>query len=235
MITYRQPFKGDYPITQRYGELIPDVTYKDRPHTGIDYACPVGTGILASADGNVKYSGYEKTGYGNWIVIEHEKGKCTLYAHLSERNVFENQKVRQGDVIGLSGSTGNSTGPHLHFEARRVWCDWRSHFDPMELPLQNFADPQPVGKSDKLKEPEQLKENVVIACPDGARVFNPDWSMRYVGFPQGTRLHFTGKTAKRPGFPDLTYCEVYEEPRKFYVAVHNNDTQILDNQPMTND
>ena len=150
MQTYRQPFKGDYPISQGYGELIPGVTYKDRPHTGIDYACPVGTEILASADGIVKYSGYEKTGYGNWIVIEHEKGKCTLYAHLSERNVFANQKVRQGDVIGLSGNTGNSTGPHLHFEARRVWCDWRSHFDPMSLPLMNVFEKSEIGnqKSD---------------------------------------------------------------------------------------
>lgn len=228
-MSYRQPFVGDYPITQRYGEIIAGVTYKGRPHTGIDYACPAGTPILASADGIVRRSAFDGGGYGKYVTIEHGSGAATLYAHLNSRDVIEGQCVKQGDVIGLSGSTGNSTGPHLHFEARRAWGDWRSHFDPMELPLQNFADPQPVGKSDKLKEPEQLKENVIVACPDGARVFNPDWSMRYVGFQQGTHLHFTGKTVKRPGFPDLTYCEVYEEPRKFYVAVHDGRTQILDN------
>lgn len=225
-MSYRQPFAGDWPITQRFGEKDTD----PEGHTGIDYACPIGTSILASNDGVVKFAGYDRTGYGNCVIIQHNDTKATLYAHLSTIKVAVNQHVRQGEKIGESGNTGNSTGPHLHFEARRVWNIFRKEsFDPMELPLQNFADPQQFGKAEQLKEPDQLKENVVIACPDGARVFNPDWSMRYVGFPQGTRLHFTGKTAKRPGFPDLTYCEVYEEPRKFYVAVHNNDTQILDN------
>ena len=84
-------------------------------------------------------------------------------------------------------------------------------------------------KTSRLKEPADLGELVKVACLDGARVFNPDWSMKYAGFPQGTKLHFTGKTAERPGFPQYTYCEVYEEPRKFWVAVHDGQTQILDN------
>lgn len=223
-MSYRQPFTGHWPITQHFGETVTDPA----GHTGIDYACPIGTSILASNDGVVKFAGYDRTGYGNCVIIQHNDTKATLYAHLSTIKVAVNQHVRQGEKIGESGNTGNSTGPHLHFEARRVWNIFRREsFDPMELPLQNFADPH--IKPAELKGPEDLTENVVVACPDGARVFNTNWSMRYTGFPQGTHLHFTGKTVKRPGFPDLTYCEVYEEPRKYYVAVHDGKTQILDN------
>ena len=141
MITYRQPFKGQYPITQAYGVVIPGVTYKDRPHTGIDYGCPDGTPILASGDGIVQFSDFDQSGYGKVVIIQHNDGKATLYAHLSSRNVVLKQKVKQGDIIGYSGSTGNSTGPHLHFEARKTWCDWRSHQNPVTfLPLMSVDD-----------------------------------------------------------------------------------------------
>ena len=141
MVTYRQPFKGQYPITQEYGVVIPGVTYKDRPHSGIDYGCPEGTPILASGDGVVQYAAFDGTGYGNWIVIVHPDGKATLYAHLSQRLVIPGAQVKQGDVIGKSGNTGNSTGPHLHFEARKSWGDWRSHQNPVTfLPMMTVDD-----------------------------------------------------------------------------------------------
>ena len=230
---YRQPFSGDYPISQKYGETI-----TSKFHTGIDYACPATTPILASEAGQVVMSGWDKTGFGYCVIIKHEDGNATLYAHLTMVACKLGQRVARSQVIGYSGSTGNSTGPHLHFEARKVWNDYKSHFDPMNLPLMTVDDKaletvtdchELVTDCSQLKEADQLGENVKIVCPDGAKVFNPDWSMRYYGFPQGTRLHFTGKTAKRPGFP-YTYCEVYEEPRKYYVAVNNGETQILDNE-----
>lgn len=141
MVTYRQPFKGQYPITQEYGVVIPGVTYKNRPHSGIDYGCPEGTPILASGDGVVQYAAYDGSGYGNWIVIVHPDGKATLYAHLSQRLVIPGAQVKQGDVIGMSGNTGNSTGPHLHFEARKSWGDWRSHQNPVTfLPMMTVDD-----------------------------------------------------------------------------------------------
>lgn len=139
MITYRQPFKGEYPITQGYGE-------KDTSsfHTGIDYACPIGTQILASADGVVMFAGLDQTGYGKTVIIQHNDGKSTLYAHLVGIGVYLRQKVQQGEVIGLSGNTGNSTGPHLHFEARRQWNNYKTHENPVTfLPLMTFADYTP--------------------------------------------------------------------------------------------
>lgn len=219
---YRQPFAGDYAINQYFGETVTD----PHGHTGIDYLCPSGTQILASADGKVIHAGWKNGGYGYCVFILHPDGNTTLYEHLlNSICVLTGQQIKQGAMIGLSGSTGNSTGPHLHFEVRGK--DGKP-FDPLTI-LHSYAYPDPAAKQTVLKEPDQLQENVVVACPDGARVFNQDWSMRYAGFPQGTRLHFTGKTAKRPGFPDYTYCEVYEEPRKFYVAIHDGRTQILDN------
>ena len=141
MKTYRQPFKGEYPISQGYGEVIEGVTYKGKPHTGIDYLCPFNTEILASGDGTVLVSGFDVTGYGNWILILHERNKATIYAHLNERFVYTNQIVKQGEVIGLSGSSGYSTGPHLHFEVRERWNDPESHRDPVTwLPLMSIDD-----------------------------------------------------------------------------------------------
>ena len=235
MITFRQPFQGSWPITQRYGVVVPGVTYKDRPHTGIDYACPEGTPILASADGTVVYSAFDTTGYGKVVIIQHKDGRATLYAHLLDRNVTPNQTVKQGDVIGHSGNTGNSTGPHLHFEARKQWNDWRSHFDPMELPLMSFADAgktssELVTNCNQLKGADQLGEDVKVVALDGARRFNSDWTFPYPGaYTTGQKLHFTGRTAKREGYP-YTYCEVYEEPQKYWVAVNDGVTQILDNE-----
>lgn len=231
MITFRQPFQGEYPITQAYAESIPGVTV-GAAHTGIDYGCPKGTEILASSDGEVMFAGWDPTGYGLCVIIRHSSDRSTLYAHLSKIHISKGDKVRQGQPIGLSGSSGYATGPHLHFEARYRWDDYKSHFDPMKLPLMSFADYTggtveiPASAPQKLKEPDQLGELVKVVCTDGANAFKQDWTYKLYGFPQGTQLHFTGKTAERNGY---TYCEVYEEPPKYWVAVHNEDTQILDN------
>lgn len=89
-------------------------------HHGIDLACKEGSNIYAADSGVVVYAASEKDGsaYGNRILIRHKNGIETLYAHLSEFAVKKGDKVSQGEFIGLSGNTGNSTGPHLHFEYR---------------------------------------------------------------------------------------------------------------------
>lgn len=97
-------------ITQNYGP--PD-------HHGIDIAVPVGTQIKAAHDGWVREAGTDPSGiYGNYVLIDHGGGFQTLYAHCSELKTQSKKSVFEGDVIALSGDTGNSTGPHLHFEVR---------------------------------------------------------------------------------------------------------------------
>ena len=89
-------------------------------HNGIDIGAPIGSILLAAADGTVqvaKQSGYNG-GYGNMIIISHPNGTQTLYAHMSSVYVFTGQTVSRGENIGLSGNSGKSTGPHLHFEVR---------------------------------------------------------------------------------------------------------------------
>ena len=85
-------------------------------HDGIDIAGPYGTEIFASADGKVIKAEESTTGDGNHIVIEHANGYYTLYAHCSELLAKVGDEVKQGDVIAKMGSTGNSTGNHVHFE-----------------------------------------------------------------------------------------------------------------------
>ena len=85
-------------------------------HFGIDIAGGLGDAIYASDNGVIVYAGWNDWGYGNVVVIDHDGGWQTLYAHLSVLNVGCGQSVYQGDVIGYFGSTGNSSGPHLHFE-----------------------------------------------------------------------------------------------------------------------
>ncbi len=87
-------------------------------HKGIDVAGGMGAPIYAADSGVIVYEGWNNYGYGNVVVIDHGNGWQTLYAHQSQINVVCGQSVNKGDVIGLFGSTGNSSGPHLHFEMR---------------------------------------------------------------------------------------------------------------------
>ncbi len=87
-------------------------------HDGLDIAAAKGTPVVAAADGQVLYSGAEIKGYGNLVVIKHNGGMVTVYAHNDENQVTEGQQVKQGDVIARVGNTGSSTTYHLHFEVR---------------------------------------------------------------------------------------------------------------------
>ena len=89
-----------------------------RQHKGLDIKVYIGDTIRAAFSGKVRIVRYEAAGYGKYIVIRHPNGLETIYGHLSKQLVDENQEVRAGDVIGLGGNTGRSTGSHLHFETR---------------------------------------------------------------------------------------------------------------------
>ena len=89
-----------------------------RMHNGLDLKVNIGDTIVAAFDGKVRIVKYERRGYGKYVVIRHDNGLETVYGHLSKRLVEENQLVKAGEVIGLGGNTGRSTGSHLHFETR---------------------------------------------------------------------------------------------------------------------
>jgi murein DD-endopeptidase MepM/ murein hydrolase activator NlpD len=87
-------------------------------HTGVDIAAPFGTTVMAAAAGVIVAVGHSGVGYGNYVVIAHGGGIMTLYGHLLETDVLVGNTVLRGQRIGLEGSTGWSTGPHVHFELR---------------------------------------------------------------------------------------------------------------------
>ena len=102
-------------ITSGFG--IRDSLRGTHPHTGIDIAAPRGTPVHVKAGGVVAFTGW-RGGYGRTIVVDHGHGVQTLYGHLSKINTREGQKVAAGATIGLTGSSGHSSGPHLHYEVR---------------------------------------------------------------------------------------------------------------------
>lgn len=105
-------------VTSPYGYRIHPVTGVSRFHAGIDIGAAYGTNILASEAGVVLVSGYNSGGYGNYVVINHGGGYTTLYAHCSSLLVSAGQSVSRGQVIAKCGSTGMSTGPHIHYEVQ---------------------------------------------------------------------------------------------------------------------
>lgn len=111
------PMKVKHRLTSGYGVRRDPYTKKPAYHNGLDFAGPRNAPIHAPADGVVTFAG-KRGGYGNFIEIEHEFGILTRYGHLNAIHVREGQKISVGDKLGLQGSTGRSTGPHLHYEVR---------------------------------------------------------------------------------------------------------------------
>lgn len=104
-------------LSSLFGGRIHPLTGRPNNHTGIDVPAPSGTPILAAKSGVVVTSSYHNS-YGNYVVVSHSDGTSTLYAHMCRRNVGEGKTVKQGAVVGYVGTTGSSTGNHLHFEIR---------------------------------------------------------------------------------------------------------------------
>ena len=105
-------------VTSEFGNRRDPFTGERRGHTGMDLAVPTGTSVRAALPGTVTVSTYNRGGYGYYVMIDHGNGLSTLYGHNSQLLARVGQTVEAGDVIALSGSTGRSTGPHLHFEVR---------------------------------------------------------------------------------------------------------------------
>ena len=109
------PTPGQTRITSNYGSRIHPITRLQSFHTGLDIAAPQGHNLVATANGRVIFAGW-RGAYGNTIILDHGGGMATLYAHLSSISVRVGDNVRANQTIGRIGSTGWSTGPHLHIE-----------------------------------------------------------------------------------------------------------------------
>ena len=107
----------------------------DHLHTGIDFPVPYGTPVNAAGVGTTIFAGYNSGGYGNLVVVQHRLGYTTWYAHLSSIATYVGQEVAGGTTLGYVGSTGNSTGPHLHFEVRR----YDTPIDPAPMLLETVS------------------------------------------------------------------------------------------------
>ena len=115
--SFRRPLKN-ISVSSRYGRRVHPVSGKRTTHHGVDLKAPMNTPVYAPASGVVTYSGW-MTGYGKIVIIDHGKGYTTRYAHLNRWIVGKGSKVRKGQLIAKTGSTGISTGPHLHYEIRK--------------------------------------------------------------------------------------------------------------------
>jgi ribosomal protein S25 len=151
----RLPFNDDYSITFSFGATSDNEEIKKKfaewgivGHNGIDYSLPEGTEVVAAADGKVIQSG-ENGDSGIAVTLEHSWGK-SLYAHLKETKVSQDQEVKAGDIIGLSGKTGAAFGEHLHFAVKPNDADVNNGY-------LGFIDPSPY-----FRKPEERQVEPVV-------------------------------------------------------------------------
>lgn len=147
------PFAGRWPMTQGWGgnaQLYGTILYDNVPlkgHNGLDFGTPIGTPLLASDDGTVARVDYEEGGFGHFVLLQHAWGE-SLYAHLERIDVAQGTSIARGQALGLSGNSGFSFGPHLHFSIRitpyRRTDGWGGFINP--LPFLRLED-IPVGRA----------------------------------------------------------------------------------------
>ncbi len=116
-VPVRKPVMGEIDVSSGFGMRIDPFIRAPAMHTGMDFRGDTGDPVRATADGNVTSAG-PNGGYGKMVEIDHGNGLTTRYGHLSDIGVKVGQRVRAGHIIGKIGSTGRSTGPHLHYETR---------------------------------------------------------------------------------------------------------------------
>jgi murein DD-endopeptidase MepM/ murein hydrolase activator NlpD len=148
-------------VTSGVGMRIDPIDGKWRHHNGIDIAIPEGTPVMPVAPGIVVYSGL-RPGYGFTVLVEHANGMISLYGHNSRLEATQGQSVERDTVIALSGNTGRSTGPHLHFEAWHAGTNLTPAFMP------GSAMPLPVTRMDSARSRASFRKEVLA---DGSVLF----------------------------------------------------------------
>ena len=168
-ISLRLPFNGDFPVTFGFGATSENEEIKKKfaewgivGHNGIDYGLPKGTEVVACADGKVIQSG-DNGDFGISVTIQHP-WRQTLYAHLKETKVSQDQEVKAGDVVGLSGQTGSAFGEHLHFAIKPNDSDTSNGYLGFVDPSQYFrkSEEKPVEQQPLQAEPPKIEETKPI-------------------------------------------------------------------------
>ena len=216
----------NYIVTQKYGETVTD----SKGHTGIDLYQPTGTLVYAADGGDVMVAGqinnsYGNSAYGNCVMIDHRNGLYTFYAHLSKVNVKVGSSVIQGAVIGAVGSTGNSTGPHLHFEIRTNPTWNRNNFVDPETYVA-FTSTTPLVDTGV----EYVTPTIDFKAGDTATVTSSLLNMREQAGYNGnkiaqlnynTQVEITGNVVEADGL------QWYPVTLKGYLAAKEGDTLLL--------
>lgn len=185
--------KPDTTVIDLRGYIPPMKTYitsgfgwrKWQWHYGVDLKLNVGDSVACSFDGMVRVAKRSRT-FGNYIVVRHNNGLETVYGHLSKLLVVCNQKVTAGEIIGLGGNTGRSTGPHLHYEVRF---------------LGNCIDPHDILDFDNYT----LKEDTLFLCQNN---FNYIAEIRKIRFHKVRKGDTLGKIARKYGVSINTLCKL---------------------------
>lgn len=152
-------------ISSGFGMRTHPIMGYSRMHKGVDFSAPTGTPIMAAGDGTVAFKGW-KGGYGNFVLIRHNKTYETAYAHMSRfANISEGNRVKQGQVIGYVGSTGASTGAHLHYEVRQN----EEQVNPVSKQF-NLANGLTGKQLEAFKTAKQSAANAVAALAAGKEV-----------------------------------------------------------------
>lgn len=128
-LNFAYPLSAPAPVTSMFGWRIHPISGDSRFHRGIDLGAPYGTPVVAAKTGRIEVAG-DLSGYGLTVTVQHSNSQQTLYAHLSQIYVKPGQTVQKGQLLGLVGSTGNSTGPHLHFELHQLTAEGWTALDP---------------------------------------------------------------------------------------------------------
>jgi murein DD-endopeptidase MepM/ murein hydrolase activator NlpD len=142
--------------TSSYGYRIDPFTHKRAPHFGIDLAGPHGLDVHCTGEGTVKHTGFSRYGYGNEVVVDHGFGYVTRYAHLQDILVEKGQKLKRGQVLGTLGSSGRSTGPHLHYEVQK---DGRT-VNPMYFFYENLTPVEYTQLASRANLPDSMPDSM---------------------------------------------------------------------------